>query len=211
MRCRERDAGYFPTGAKCNFILGKCNAASDIRKNQRGGAVKCKKQHKNCVCAETDGDGQFFPELCKEAGEHADPENPGNSEAQGGIETDISFIIERIAAVIPVAQIPYRVEEPPNQKFQSGADEQREKERPDGVVFCDAREQDIKKNAADAVDGQPGAVKKTAVRKAAVLYEEDGNFPEKASDRAQKEKENLLGDKLGGMILLRWTEFGEIR
>lgn len=184
---------------------------SDIRENQRGGAVKRKEQHKDRVRADTDGDGQPFPKLCKEAGEHTDPENPGDSKAQGGIETDISFIIERIAVVIPVAQIPHRVEEPPDQKFQPGADEQREQERPDRVAFCDGGEQDVKEDTADAVDRKPGTVKKAAVRKAAVLYEEDGDLPQKASDSAQKEKENLLGDKLRGMILFRRTEFGEIR
>lgn len=129
-------------------------------------------------------DGKLFPQLCKQAGEHADPENPGDSKAKCGIEADISFIIERIAAIVPVAQIPDRVKEPPDQKFQSGADEQREGERSDRVLFCDTGEQYIKKNTADAVDRKPRTVEKAAVRKAAVLYEEDSDFPEKARDRA---------------------------
>lgn len=71
--------------------------------------------------------------------------------------------------------------------------------------------QKIKKNCSDAVYRKPGAVQKAAVCKAAIFYEKDGNLPEKSPDGAQEEKENLLGDKQGDMILLRWAEFGEIR
>lgn len=72
-------------------------------------------------------------------------------------------------------------------------------------------EQKIKKNSPDAVYRKPGTVQKAAVCKASIFYEKDGNLPEKSSDGAQEEKENLLRDKQGDMILLRWAEFGEIR
>ena len=193
------------------FASGKRDAASDIGENQRGGAVKYKEQRQNRVCSEADGDGQFFPELREEIREYADPEYPGKSKAKCGPETDIAVIIKGIAAVIPVAQIPYGIEKPPDQKFESGADEQRKEERYDRVLFCGAGEQKVKKNAAHTVDGQPWTVEKAAVRKAAVFYKENGDFPEKAGDGAQKEKENLQRDKPGDMILFRWAEIGEIR
>lgn len=110
-----------------------------------------------------------MPQPREEAGERADPEHSGKSKAESGIQTDISPIIERVAAVVPVAQVPHRVKKPSDQKFQSGADEQREQERPDRVVSCDTGKKDIEKNAAHAVDRQPRTIEKAAVSEGAVL------------------------------------------
>lgn len=108
---------------------------SDIRKDECGGAVQNKEQHKQCVYTASDVRLQMQPEPCKEICQKADPEYTCNAKSHGRIETDIAVVIKRVAAVIPVAQIPYRIKKPSDCKFQSGANEQREKENEDRVLF----------------------------------------------------------------------------
>lgn len=77
----------------------------------------------------------MHPEPCEEICQKADPECTRNAKSHGRIETDIAVVIERVATVIPVAQIPYRIKKPSDRKFQTGANEHREKENEERVLF----------------------------------------------------------------------------
>ena len=120
--------------------------------------------------------------------------------------------MKRIAAVIPVAQIPEDIQKPSDQEFQTGADAGTE-EKDAGRVdfFSPAAQQQIEKHCADAVDRKPRPVEEAAVGKGFVPIQKDGNLPEKPADRAEKEEINLLGEEKRYRSLLRCAEFGKIR
>ena len=120
--------------------------------------------------------------------------------------------MKRIAAVIPVAQIPEGIQRPSDQEFQTGADggtEEKDAGRVD--FFSPAAQQQIEKHCADAVDRKPRPVEEAAVGKGFVPIQKDGNLPEKPADRAEKEEINLLGEEKRYRSLLRCAEFGKIR
>ena len=77
--------------------------------------------------------------------------------------------MKRIAAVIPVAQIPEDIQKPSDQEFQTGADAGTE-EKDAGRVdfFSPASKQQIEKHCADAVDRNPRTVEEAAVGKGLV-------------------------------------------
>ena len=84
-------------------------------------------------------------------------------------------------------------------------------ERPDGYSFSGRMKQTVKYYRSDAINGEPGTIKKSAVAKSIIFYKKNKGFPEKSWKTSQKEEVDQQGNLILYGILLRCAEFWKIR
>ena len=64
----------------------------------------------------------------------------------------------------------------------------------------------VKYHCADAINGEPWTVKKSAVAKGTILYKKDEDLPEKSAKTSEKEKVDQQGKRILYGVLLRCAE-----
>ena len=129
--------------------------------------------------------------------------------------------IKRITVVIPVTQIKKSIKKPSDHKFQNRSEQSsfyeycdwvvfyfQEKRRggSGGDIFFGMMKKAVKYHCADAINGKPWTVKKSAIAKGTVLYKKDENFPEKSAKTSEKEKVDKQGNYILYGVLLRCAE-----
>ena len=79
-------------------------------------------------------------------------------------------------------------------------------ERPDGYSFSGRMKQTVKYYRSDAINGEPGTIKKSAVAKSIIFCNEDKGFPEKSPKASKKEEVDQQGNCILYRVLLRCAE-----
>ena len=80
-------------------------------------------------------------------------------------------------------------------------------ERPDGYSFSGRMKQTVKYCRSDAINGEPGTIKKSAVAKSIIFCNEDKGFPEKSPKASKKEEVDQQGNCILYRVLLGAQSF----
>lgn len=111
------------------------NSPSGIRENQGGGTVEQEKKQQQGICVPAQSAGEGKPQFFAQPGQTADPDCPGNAEAQRGPQADITAEVQQMAAVVPIAQMPECIQKPANHKLQTCPEQGGQEEYSERTAF----------------------------------------------------------------------------
>lgn len=117
--------------------------------------------------------------------------------------------IERITAVVPIAQFPETVEKQPDDQFQRSTGQNRIKKYFQGLPPQRKKEK-VHEDGACPIDGKPGAVKEAAVSEMSFFQKEEKHFPHKAAERGGKKVEDQQGNVFLGCCMAVFRQSFEI-